>query len=60
MFFHNLPLFSVYLDYVMNECKLKVEISNRDIFDGWFFMQRQTPVNTDIVESRMSDWTLKR
>lgn len=29
------------------------EIANRDIFDCWFFMQRQTPVNIDIVESRM-------
>jgi predicted nucleotidyltransferase component of viral defense system len=29
------------------------EIANRDIFDCWFFMQRQTPVNMDIVESRM-------
>ena len=29
-------------------------IANRDIFDCWFFMQRQTPVNAGIVESRMS------
>ncbi len=29
-------------------------IANRDIFDCWFFMQRQTPVNIEIVESRMS------
>jgi predicted nucleotidyltransferase component of viral defense system len=28
-------------------------IANRDIFDCWFFMQRQTPVNKSIVESRM-------
>ncbi|MBA7587172.1 hypothetical protein ES708_29190 [subsurface metagenome] len=28
-------------------------IANRDIFDCWFFMQRQTPVNKGIVESRM-------
>lgn len=28
--------------------------ANRDIFDCWFFMQRQTPVNIGIVESRMS------
>ena len=28
-------------------------IANRDIFDCWFFMQRQTPVNSRIVESRM-------
>ncbi len=27
--------------------------TNRDIFDAWFFMQRQTPVNKNIVESRM-------
>jgi len=29
-------------------------IAIRDIFDCWFFMQRQTPVNISIVESRMS------
>jgi predicted nucleotidyltransferase component of viral defense system len=28
-------------------------IANRDVFDCWFFMQRQTPVNKNIVESRM-------
>ncbi len=28
-------------------------LANRDIFDCWFFMQRQTPVNKSIVESRM-------
>ena len=28
-------------------------IINRDIFDCWFFMQKQTPVNKSIVESRM-------
>ena len=28
-------------------------IANRDIFDSWFFMHKQTPVNTAIVESRM-------
>ncbi len=28
-------------------------IANRDIFDSWFLMQRQTPVNINIVESRM-------
>lgn len=26
---------------------------NRDIFDTWFFLQRQTPVNKSIVENRM-------
>jgi len=29
------------------------ELTNRDIFDNWFFMQRQTPVNKEIVEARM-------
>jgi predicted nucleotidyltransferase component of viral defense system len=29
------------------------ELTNRDIFDSWFFMQRQTPVNKEIVETRM-------
>ena len=28
-------------------------ITNRDIFDCWFFMQKQTPINKRIVESRM-------
>lgn len=28
-------------------------IANRDIFDCWFFMQKQTPVNRNIVELRM-------
>ncbi len=28
-------------------------MANRDIFDCWFFMQRQTPVNKNIVEYRM-------
>jgi len=27
-------------------------ITNRDIFDCWFFMQKQTPINKQIVESR--------
>jgi predicted nucleotidyltransferase component of viral defense system len=29
------------------------KMANRDIFDTWFFMQRQTPVNKNIVEFRM-------
>lgn len=29
------------------------EITNRDIFDSWFFMSKQTPINTSIVEARM-------
>ena len=28
-------------------------LANRDIFDCWFFMQKQTPVNKRIVEARM-------
>jgi predicted nucleotidyltransferase component of viral defense system len=28
-------------------------LANRDIFDCWFFMNRRTPVNRPIVESRM-------
>jgi len=28
-------------------------ITNRDIFDCWFFMEKRTPVNKKIVESRM-------
>jgi len=29
-------------------------ITNRDIFDCWFFMENQTPVNESIVEARMN------
>lgn len=29
------------------------EVTNRDIFDSWFFMQQHTPVNQTIVENRM-------
>lgn len=29
------------------------EVTNRDIFDSWFFMSKQTPINSSIVESRM-------
>ena len=29
------------------------EITNRDIFDTWFFMSKQTPINKAIVETRM-------
>ena len=29
------------------------EVTNRDIFDTWFFMQKQTPINKKIVETRM-------
>ncbi|GHT54256.1 hypothetical protein AGMMS49982_18640 [Bacteroidia bacterium] len=28
-------------------------VINRDIFDCWFFMSRQTPINQEIVEQRM-------
>ncbi len=28
-------------------------VTNRDIFDCWFFMEKRTPVNKNIVESRM-------
>ncbi len=31
----------------------RTAITNRDIFDCWFFMQRQTPVNQNIIEERM-------
>ena len=29
-------------------------LANRDIFDCWFFMQKHTPVNKAIVETRMN------
>ncbi len=28
-------------------------LTNRDIFDSWYLMQKQTPINTHLVESRM-------
>ena len=28
-------------------------LTGRDIFDSWFFMKNQSPVNKDIIESRM-------
>lgn len=29
-------------------------LANRDIFDTWFFMKEQTPLNKNLVESRMN------
>ncbi len=29
------------------------ELVSRDIFDAWFFMQKQTPLNKSIIEFRM-------
>ena len=29
------------------------EITGRDVFDCWFFLNSQTPINASIVESRM-------
>lgn len=29
-------------------------LTPRDIFDSWFFMQRQTPINLSIIERRMN------
>jgi len=31
----------------------RTETTNRDIFDCWFFLNRRTPVNRQIVETRM-------
>jgi hypothetical protein len=31
----------------------RTALTNRDIFDCWFFMQKRTPINTTIVEKRM-------
>ena len=28
-------------------------ITNRDIFDCWFFMEKRTPINKNIIEARM-------
>ncbi len=32
----------------------RTEITNRDILDSYFFMQKQTPINKTIVETRMN------
>lgn len=32
----------------------RTEVTNRDIFDCWYFLQTQTPINKDIVEKRMN------
>ena len=32
----------------------RTPMANRDIFDSWFFMQKQTPVNIALVEIRMN------
>ncbi|MBW7887470.1 MAG: nucleotidyl transferase AbiEii/AbiGii toxin family protein [Bacteroidetes bacterium] len=29
------------------------EMTNRDIFDCWFFMEKRTPINKNLVENRM-------
>ena len=31
----------------------RTELTNRDIFDSYFFMQKRTPINKIIVETRM-------
>ena len=31
----------------------RISVTNRDIFDCWFFMENRTPINKDIVEFRM-------
>lgn len=31
----------------------RTDVTNRDIFDSWFFMKNQTPINKAIVEGRM-------
>lgn len=31
----------------------RTSITNRDVFDCWFFMENKTPVNTGIIKSRM-------
>jgi hypothetical protein len=31
----------------------RTSFTNRDLFDCWFFMQQQTPINKQIVEERM-------
>ena len=32
----------------------RIDITNRDIFDCWFLMSKQTPVNKKIIEQRMN------
>ncbi|HKK63441.1 MAG TPA: nucleotidyl transferase AbiEii/AbiGii toxin family protein [Bacteroidales bacterium] len=31
----------------------RISMTNRDIFDCWFFMEKRTPINKNIVEARM-------
>jgi predicted nucleotidyltransferase component of viral defense system len=31
----------------------RISVTNRDVFDCWFFMENRTPINKDIVEFRM-------
>lgn len=31
----------------------RTQLTNRDIFDCWFFMENRTPINKNLVESRM-------
>jgi predicted nucleotidyltransferase component of viral defense system len=31
----------------------RISITNRDIFDIWFFLKKQTPINKNMVEQRM-------
>jgi hypothetical protein len=31
----------------------RTDVTNRDIFDSWFFMKNRTPINKAIVETRM-------
>ena len=31
----------------------RTDVTNRDIFDTWFFMKNRTPINKAIVETRM-------
>ena len=32
----------------------RTEVTGRDIFDCWFFLQSHTPVNAHIIEQRMN------
>jgi hypothetical protein len=43
--------------FIINNLLFETGLANKstmsDIFDCWFFMEKRTPINKDIVESRM-------
>jgi predicted nucleotidyltransferase component of viral defense system len=52
----NVRVMVIYDMFAHKLCALtdRSTITNRDIFDCWFFMEKQTPINKKIVETRMN------